>query len=105
MALIGIDEKVYCKDCGAELQTFIHQQMVKPFHSYLYFNCPGRCHVETCKRDGIDPEKIHCGTPKFYIQLTQGKMDREEIDLRAQAILAKLGRRMNNIGKEIRATI
>ena len=56
MALIGIDEKVYCKDCGAELQTFIHQQMVKPFHSYLYFKCPGRCHVETCKRDGIHPE-------------------------------------------------
>lgn len=68
------EPKIYCPDCGSELQARIHQQMVEPFQSYLYFYCIGQCHVKTCTMLGMEPERAPYGTPKFGVDLEQGSL-------------------------------
>lgn len=84
------EPKVFCPDCGAELLPSIHQQCDEPFRAYLYFNCPGRCHVEACTREEFDPEQVHWGAPKFYILLGQNLKDRDQVDIRANLVLTAL---------------
>lgn len=82
--------KICCPDCGAELQATVHLQADKPYHSFLYFYCPGRCHAETCSQEGIAPEKVPNGTPKFYVLLSQERESKERIMAKADIVLEQL---------------
>lgn len=81
------EKKIYCRDCGTELQARIHTQMVEPYHSHLYFYCTGKCHIERCAAQGDDPAMISSGTPKCYVLLSEKEESREQIDLKAEAII------------------
>jgi hypothetical protein len=70
---------VFCPDCGAELQPRIHQQTVKPMQSNLYFYGKGRCHVEACSAWGMFLEEAPDGTPKFYVPLSDGPIELDQV--------------------------
>jgi len=94
--------KVFCPDCGVELQPHIHQQCMEPFHSYLYFYCPGRCHLEACARRGLDQEQVYCESIKFRFPLGQGAIDIDPLIARVSSVIETEGLSKNvPLDKEI----
>lgn len=81
--------KCYCPDCGTELQTYIFQQDVEPFETYLYFHCSGRCHVEACREHGLDPAQVHSGTPKLKMLFNRDLIDIEQACAKVREKLAR----------------
>lgn len=81
---------VFCPDCGAVMESYVHQQLIEPYDSYLYLNCIGRCHTERCAIEGISPNKVHAGMPKYCVLLCSGIKDRDTVDLKAHEALAQV---------------
>jgi hypothetical protein len=79
-----------CPDCGTEMTAGLGAELYEPFRSQIYFYCQGRCHVEFCEAQGIDPQTVKGGIPKSKTLISVGEGNREVIDHLASEIVAAI---------------
>lgn len=65
-----MDIQLYCPDCGEKLTPYCFESLVPEVNSYIHLGCRGRCLEDLCKANGLAPESIKAGIPKYTYDAT-----------------------------------